>query len=121
MACGVQRGACSGSYASTRAVSLVESVIESGRLARSTQNRSTWRSQSDRMSAAIGDAVSLRCYSIASISRNRWFDGAVSAMQRLRRTFGSHTYATPPVIPAPKFRPTGPSTTAVPPVMYSQP
>src|ERR1041384_4318692 len=32
----------------------------------------------------------------------------------------SSTYATPFDMPAPKFRPTGPSTTTMPPVMYSQ-
>src|SRR5471032_1224937 len=34
---------------------------------------------------------------------------------------GSNTYATPPDIPAAKLRPVSPSTTTVPPVMYSQP
>src|SRR4029078_1795571 len=33
----------------------------------------------------------------------------------------SCTNATPPDIPAPKLRPVGPSTTTLPPVMYSQP
>src|ERR1700761_7801841 len=34
---------------------------------------------------------------------------------------GSNTYETPPDIPAAKLRPVTPSTTTVPPVMYSQP
>ena len=33
----------------------------------------------------------------------------------------SSTYAAPPVMPAPKFRPVGPNTTTRPPVIYSQP
>ena len=32
----------------------------------------------------------------------------------------SNTKAWPPVMPAPRFQPTGPVTTMVPPVMYSQ-
>ena len=37
------------------------------------------------------------------------------------RPLGSYRYARPPVIPAPKLAPTGPRTTTMPPVMYSQP
>ena len=55
----------------------------------------------------------------ASASRTARTDGAWSAATW--RPDGSHRYARPPVIPAPKFGPTGPSTTTAPPVMYSQP
>ena len=44
-----------------------------------------------------------------------------SASAAACRPVGSYRYARPPVIPAPKFAPTGPRTTTVPPVMYSQP
>ena len=47
--------------------------------------------------------------------------GAVSASWPFKAVPGSHTYATPPVIPAAKLRPVGPSTRTRPPVMYSQP
>ena len=46
----------------------------------------------------------------------------IAVLQRLANwPSTSYTYATPPLMPAAKLRPVLPSTTAVPPVMYSQP
>src|SRR5581483_5625134 len=78
--------------------------------------RPAWRR---RPLPAISSSCSIFAWSISFATRSR---PTMVTLQRLRNSSsGSYTKATPPLMPAAKLRPVRPSTTTVPPVMYSHP
>jgi len=92
---------------------------------RRTQNCFDSRCHSSRSFSAILDPVRRWCSRIMSRNRSistspsRRSAGAPSDIRLLAECVGSYRKSSPPVIPAPMFRPVRPSTATEPPVMYS--
>ncbi len=87
-------------------------------------NRARAASQSASSCLATGEPVSAKCFSTVSLrnSASSSVSASMATISRLTRSGRtSSRYAMPPDMPAAKLRPVGPSTTALPPVMYSQP